>query len=99
MTGQSEDNGRDWSVHPPFIAPAYKSTVLRGPADVLEPRLENGLQRLDHPLVTVEERGSIVTSDGVELRFVEARIEEGVIAGDALSYFLAYGPVGTDFLL
>ena len=23
--------GRDWSVHPAFIVPDYKSTVLRGP--------------------------------------------------------------------
>lgn len=35
MGATADDNepesGRDWSVHPPFIAPAYKSTVLRGP--------------------------------------------------------------------
>ena len=31
------DPHRDWDTHPPFIAPAYKSTVLRGPTRPLIP--------------------------------------------------------------
>lgn len=73
--------------------------LLRGPADVWRPRLEKGFDHLDHPLVTVAHRGTVATADGTELRYLVASIEEGIVGGDRLSYFLAYGHVGDDLLI
>lgn len=73
--------------------------LLRGPVDVWQPRLEKGFDHLDHPLLSVDDRGTIVTADGVELRYVVASIEKGAIAGDRLSYFLSYGRVGDELLI
>lgn len=40
---------RDWSSHPPYIYPEYKSTVLRGPTRPLVPLKEN-LRQLRAPV-------------------------------------------------
>jgi protocatechuate 3,4-dioxygenase, beta subunit len=37
MTGQPGYAPRDWRAHPPYVAEAYKSTVLRGPQKPLVP--------------------------------------------------------------
>jgi protocatechuate 3,4-dioxygenase, beta subunit len=34
-------SGRDWASHPPFLYPAYRSTVLRAPAKPLIPLKQN----------------------------------------------------------
>lgn len=81
------------------VALESQAYLLRGPAEVWRPRLEKGFDHLDHPLVTVADRGTIVTADGTELRYLVASIEEGIVAGDRLSYFLAYGHVGEDLLI
>lgn len=33
----SQSSGRDWSVHPPYLYPDYKSTVYRAPSKLLIP--------------------------------------------------------------
>ena len=39
MTGAPR--GRDWTSHPPFLYPAYRSTILRAPAKPLVPMKQN----------------------------------------------------------
>ena len=60
MSSDSEENGsgRDWSVHPPFIAPAYKSTVLRGPTRP-PVRIPAGLSERTGPLAGHEVPGDL----------------------------------------
>lgn len=73
--------------------------LFRGPAEVWQPRLEKGFDWLDHPLVSIDDRGTLFTADGTELRYIAARIDSGVVAGDRLSYFLAYGTVGGELFI
>lgn len=40
---------RDWTAHPPYIHPDYKSTILRGPTKPLVP-LKQGLSELTGPV-------------------------------------------------
>jgi len=52
------DGGRDWSVHPPFIAPDYKSTVLRGPTQP-PVRIPRGLSEHTGPVYGQEALGPL----------------------------------------
>lgn len=73
--------------------------LFRGPVEVWQPRLEKGFDWLDHPLVSIDDRGTLVTADGVALRYIAARIDNGLVAGDRLSYFLAYGTVDGELFI
>ncbi|MEZ5826511.1 MAG: protocatechuate 3,4-dioxygenase subunit beta [Geminicoccaceae bacterium] len=54
----SARNGRDWSSHPPFIHPDYKSTVLRGPTRPLIP-IASSLSELGGPAFGHEAVGEL----------------------------------------
>lgn len=45
----STTGGRDWTGHPPFLYPAYRSTVLRAPAKPLVP-LKQALNKRSFPV-------------------------------------------------
>ncbi|HWP19916.1 MAG TPA: protocatechuate 3,4-dioxygenase subunit beta [Burkholderiaceae bacterium] len=49
---------RDWSSHPPYIYPGYKSTVLRGPTKPLVP-LKDNLRQLRAPVYGHEAIGPL----------------------------------------
>ncbi len=91
--------GSDMALVRSPVSRESQAYVFRGPADVWRSRLDAGLEHLDHPLLSIKERGTLETADGVELRFVSAQIEPGVIAGDALSYFLAYGRIESELFV
>jgi protocatechuate 3,4-dioxygenase, beta subunit len=58
---------RDWGSQPPYIAPAYKSTLLRGPKKPLVP-LPHGLSELTGPVFGHEVIGPLdadLTKNGV----------------------------------
>jgi protocatechuate 3,4-dioxygenase beta subunit len=50
--------GRDWSSHPPYIFPGYRSTVLRGPKHPLIP-LRHTLSELTGPVYGHESVGPL----------------------------------------
>jgi protocatechuate 3,4-dioxygenase, beta subunit len=47
------DNARDWSVHPPYLSPSYKSTILRAPSQPLIP-IKNKLTNLSGPVFSLD---------------------------------------------
>lgn len=49
MSNNATISPRDWSVHPPYVYPAYTSTVLRGPTQPLIP-LKTSLENLRAPV-------------------------------------------------
>jgi protocatechuate 3,4-dioxygenase, beta subunit len=58
--------GRDWSSHPPYLYPDYKSTILRAPTRPLVP-LKHKLNKLSGPVFgheTVRELDSDLTQNG-----------------------------------
>ena len=58
--------GRDWSSHPPYLYPDYKSTILRAPTKPLVP-LKHNLEKLTGPVFgheAVRELDSDLTQNG-----------------------------------
>jgi protocatechuate 3,4-dioxygenase beta subunit len=58
MTPLPEYGQRDFSVHPPALAPAYKSSVLRSPRQPLL-SLRNGLSEVTAPVFSLDELGPL----------------------------------------
>ena len=58
MTLEPGYKPRDWQSHPPYIAPDYKSTVLRGPTKPLVP-LAQGVSELTGPVFGHETLGPL----------------------------------------
>lgn len=46
-------SSRDWEVHPPYLSPGYKSTILRAPSQPLVP-LKHSLSELTGPVYGLE---------------------------------------------
>ena len=49
---------RDWSAHPAYVCPDYKSTALRGPTKALIP-LAHGLSEVTGPLYGADSVGPL----------------------------------------
>ena len=65
MTAE-KSTGRDWSSHPPYLYPDYKSTILRAPTKPLVP-LKDNLEKLTGPVFgheAVRELDSDLTQNG-----------------------------------
>jgi protocatechuate 3,4-dioxygenase, beta subunit len=60
-------NKRDWEVHPPYLFPDYKSTVLRAPGKALVP-LKHTLSELTGPVYgdeVVRKHDNDLTKNGI----------------------------------
>ncbi len=57
-THDSDTQSRDWSVHPAFIAPPYKSTVLRGPTQ-MPIHIPSGLGEQTGPVIAAQALGAL----------------------------------------
>ena len=59
---------RDWNIHPPYLYPAYKSTILRSPSKPLVP-VKHSLSELTGPVYGDEVIGELdndLTKNGVQ---------------------------------
>lgn len=48
----------------------------------------------NHPLVEFEPVGMVTTADGVEVQYQVVHMAEGLLAGDAMGYFLGFATAG-----
>ena len=75
------ENKRDWSVHPPYLSPGYKSTVLRAPSKPLIP-IKHTLSERGGPVFGMDSIGALdndLTKNGI--KNAEPLGERIVVAG------------------
>jgi len=76
--------------------------LIRGNATEVERELDlvNRLEELTaHPLVEAEPNLQMQTADGVAVHYGIARMAEGLLAGDAVTYFIGVAYIGDEILV
>jgi hypothetical protein len=73
--------------------------LARGARDELmrEMKIEKKLEKLEqHPLVGVDATPVVRSADGTTVRCIVAHKEEGLLAGDPVTYVMGFADIGTD---
>ncbi len=76
--------------------------LVRGDRDEImqEMEIESQLTKLQqHPLVKYEDEQTAQTADGTTVRCLVAHMGEGLLAGDSVTYVMAFADIGTDLFV